>query len=180
LRFEGPFAERNKPVRRLIIKFTGSSRNKNTRRGGKRQKIAFKITIPLPISIDGTQPSGFLAHLQSHQCPTSGLDPEIILSAVGRKWPTVFIDIKLDALKRVHSFAAASSSMEPLVQYFDKFTKAQANLFAQLANDNSQIWGSFACAESHLPNFLRINEAHVDSNLYADLLGKVKRVNKRN
>ena len=144
------------------------------------QEIGFivrrkKNVLTVPISLDGTKPYGFIAHLQSHKIPTSGLDPETVLDAVGRKWPSVVIEGKMKPMEPIYSFRSAESVVAPLVPYFDKFTAAQANEFARLANGNGQIWDAHLCRSDYLPKFLKINKSKIGTALYSELYGKVHR-----
>ncbi len=144
------------------------------------QEIGFiarrkKNVLTVPISLDGTKPFGFIAQLQSHKMPSTGLDPETVLDAVGRKWPSVVIEGKMKVLDPIHSFRSAESAVAPLVPYFEKFTAAQANEFARIANGNGQIWDANRCRVDYLPKFLKINKSRIRASLYRELYGKVHR-----
>ncbi len=143
------------------------------------QEVGFivrrRTALIVPISLDGTKPYGFFSHVQSHKMPASGLDPETVLHAIGGKWPSVVIAGLLKPVAKVYSFRAAEEVVKPLVSYFPRFTAKQANVFAQLAAENGQIWGAHLCRDEYLPAFLRLNKERLKPSLYRALKQKVGR-----
>jgi TIR domain-containing protein len=123
-----------------------------------------KVLI-IPLSIDGTVPYGFISHLQCHRIPSTGVDPQIFLDAVGRKWPTVVIEVLLKPVAKAGSFRHAEELIKPLVPYFERFSKDQATRFAHMAVDNGQIWDAYLCREKYLPQFLKLNKKKIPPSL---------------
>lgn len=123
----------------------------------------------IPLSIDGTVPYGFISHFQCHQVPPTGIDPQPVLDAVGRKWPSIVADVLLKRVEGANSFRAAEKLIEPLVPYFERLDKGQASRLAQMAIDNGQIWAAQLCREKYLPLFLRLNRKKILPSQYQAL-----------
>lgn len=115
----------------------------------------------IPLSIDGTVPYGFISRFQCHQVPPTGIDPQTILGAVGKKWPSIVIEALLKPIKGASSFRGAEKLIEPLVPYFKQLTKEQASRLTQIAIDNPQIWGADLCHNKYLPQFLQLNKKKI-------------------
>ena len=92
----------------------------------------------IPLSIDRTVPYGFISHVQCHHIPHAGIDPQTILDAVGRKWPSLVIEVLLKRVEGANGFRAAEKLIEPLVPYFKRLAKEQASRLAQMAIDNGR------------------------------------------
>jgi hypothetical protein len=123
----------------------------------------------IPLSIDRTEPYGFISHIQCHHVPGSGIDPHPIMDAVGRKWPSVVIEALLKRVAGAASFRAAEALVAPLVPYFEQMTKEQASTFAQMAIDNAQIWDAQLCRQNYLPLFLERNRTNIPESQYEAL-----------
>lgn len=128
----------------------------------------------LPLSIDGTIPYGFISHLQHHRIPSPGIDPKTILAAIGRKWPSVVIEVLLKPVKNAGSFREAERVIEPLVPYLKRFSRDQATRFATMAAENGQIWLAHLCFANYLPEFLKFNKTKIPLPLYKRLKYQVE------
>src|SRR5258708_3343275 len=127
-----------------------------------------KVLI-IPLSIDRTMPYGFISHLQCHRIPSTGVDSQIFLDAVGRKWPSVIIELLLRPVAHAGSFRHAEKLIKPLVPYFERFSKDQATRFTRMAVDNGQIWGAYLCREKYLPQFLKLNKKKIPQSQFKAL-----------
>jgi hypothetical protein len=123
----------------------------------------------IPLSIDGTVPYGFISHLQCHQVSPDGIDPQPILGAIGRKWPSIVIEVLLKSVEGASSFRRAEELIEPLVPYFERLAKQQASRLAHMAIDNGQIWAAHLCREKYLPLFLKLNRTKISPSQYRAL-----------
>lgn len=123
----------------------------------------------IPLSVDETLPYGFISNIQCHRMPSAGIDAQTILTALGRKWPSVAIDGLLKRVQLANSFRGAEKLMEPLVPYFEKLSKDQATRLASMAVENSQIWDAALCRDDYLPKFLKLNRAKIPTSLYRPL-----------
>jgi hypothetical protein len=120
----------------------------------------------IPLSIDATVPYGFISHLQSHRINPNGVDSQIILDAVGRRWPTMVVDVLLTPVAHASSFRDAEKLVKPLVPYFERFSKDQATRFAHMAADNAQIWDAYLCRVKYIPQFLKANRTKIPPSLH--------------
>jgi len=125
--------------------------------------------LVIPLSIDGVMPYGFISHIQGHSLTGDDVDKEVILNAIGKKWPTKIIDLLMPTMERVFSFREAESVMNPFRPYFAYFSPEQANRFARLSVANGQIWSAHLCRREYMPEFLAHNEDKIESNTLAAL-----------
>jgi len=126
--------------------------------------------LVIPLSLDGTLPYGFISHLQCHRIPPSGIDPQTILTAVAKKWPSIVIEALLDNVdKNANSFRHAEAVVAPFVPYFKKLSRNQAIRFAQMAVNNNQIWRAGLCCSEYLPQFLKLNKTKIPQSLHRRL-----------
>jgi len=124
----------------------------------------------IPLSIDKTNPYGFISHIQRHHIPPTGIGPQTIVDAIGAKWPAVAIDKLLDAVgERAHSYRGAEALVKPLVRYYEKFSRDHAARFARMAVNNDQIWAAQLCRDEYLPKFLKLNKAKIPPSTYRAL-----------
>lgn len=128
----------------------------------------------IPLSIDRTVPYGFISHVQCHHVPPAGIDPQPILDAVGRKWPSFVIEVLLKKVEGASTFRRAEELIEPLVPHFGQLTKQQASRLAQMAIDNGQIWGAKLCHEKYLPLFLKLNRKKISPSQYQALMYQIE------
>jgi hypothetical protein len=131
----------------------------------------------IPLSIDGTVPFGFISHIQCHRIHSTGVDPQIILDAVGREWPTVIVEVLLRPVAGASSFRHAEKLVKPLVPYFGRFSKIQATRFAHMAVENGQIWDAYLCREKYLPQFLKFAKTKIPPSLLKALKYQIKNQN---
>jgi len=125
--------------------------------------------LVIPLSIDGTNPFGFISHIQGHRVRDDSVGKDILFTAVGKKWPAVIVELLLQPMERVYSFRQAEAIVEPLVPHFKHFSQEQANRFADLAVKNGQIWNASLCQKEYLPEFLRLNKDKIKRALYRSL-----------
>jgi hypothetical protein len=125
--------------------------------------------LVIPLSLDGTNPYGFISHIQGHHVRDGKIDRNILFVAVGKKWPGVIIEALLRPMERVHSYRQAEDTVAPLVSYFRHFTEEQANKFAELSVKNGQIWSASLCVTKYLPEFLKTNKSRIKQPLYRAL-----------
>jgi hypothetical protein len=128
----------------------------------------------IPLSIDGTVPYGFISHIQCHQVSPAGIDPQPILGAIGRKWPSIVIEVLLKSVEGANTFRRADELIEPLTPYFQRFSKEQASRFAHMAIENNQIWPARLCREKYLPQFLKRNRTKISPSQYRALKYQIK------
>ena len=128
----------------------------------------------IPLSIDGLMPYGFISHIQGHRIRGDDTDKEVIMSAIGSKWPNEIIDILMPTMERVYSFRQAEAVMEPFRPYFQDFSPEQANRFAELSVGNGQIWAAHMCRDEYMPEFLAWNEGKLTPDMLLELRSKIE------
>ena len=124
------------------------------------QEVGFIISRPdvliIPLSLDGTVASGFIARLQSRKV----IDADILSrleSILYRKRTLQMIPNWIRRVGLAGSFRGAESILEPMAPYFDRFSVPQAESFFQAALSNNQVWWATRARSEFLPAFARIH-----------------------
>jgi hypothetical protein len=136
--------------------------------------VVRRRVLIVPLSLDGTNPYGFISHIQGEKLRAMPLEKDLILHAIAEKWPELVIERLLDALTGAYNFRNAEKPMEPLVPYFKRFTMSQARRFAQVATTNHEIWNARECRESYIPSFLKNNKNHIEKTAYRALKSQIQ------
>ncbi len=114
-------------------------------------------TVIIPLSIDDTVSYGFIEYLQSRRIDIAQITAFIFVTILIDRYSNEVISFMIREQNEAVSFRNAESIMEKIVPYFDRFNKRQANKYAQVCIDNSQICPAHLCAQNYIPEFLKIN-----------------------
>lgn len=107
----------------------------------------------IPVSIDQTVPFGFLGQWQGHLL-RQPIDPIVFRDVLLDQFPRAVIGAMIERVGSAWSYRNAEALFEPLVPLFNQFTKEEAQLLADKAAENNQIWNASLCRASYLPAFL--------------------------
>src|SRR5882762_7882599 len=90
------------------------------------QELGFIVSRPevliVPLSIDHTNPYGFISHVQGKHVANEDAIPAIIEDLLYRKRPRDMIPIQIARVRAASSFRDAEAAVRPLVPYFKIFT----------------------------------------------------------
>ena len=129
------------------------------------QEVGFIIARPevviAPLSIDGTIPFGFMSHVQSRHIPAVGITSDLLVEPLARRMPRQILPGMISIAGSATSFRSAEAAMQPLVQYFEIFTPAEAQALAEASVKNGQIWSAALCSREYLPELIRIQGANL-------------------
>ncbi|MGO9018097.1 MAG: toll/interleukin-1 receptor domain-containing protein [Syntrophobacteraceae bacterium] len=116
----------------------------------------------IPLSVDGTNPFGFIAHIQSKRLPADGLYANLLIEPITSRFPHEIIPVLIERMASARSFRGAEASMSVLLPHFDKFTDGEINSFASASIKNAQIWSAADCCMKYLPVFLDKHWSRID------------------
>jgi len=129
------------------------------------QEVGFIVSRPevvvAPLSIDGTSPSGFVAHLQAGRVSKDGVTRELLVEPIARRFPRKIFPGLIRIAGEAGSFRSAESRMRPLVPLFPLFTKEEAQALAEAVVTNGQIWSAGQCRAEYLPEFIRVQRHNI-------------------
>jgi len=142
------------------------------------QEVGFIVSRPevviAPISLDGTTPFGFIAHVQSRKIRKGGITHDLLVEPLIRRMPRKVLRGLIEIASKAGSFRSAEASMAPLVPYFPIFTTAEAQALADASVKNSQIWSAVLCRTKYLPEFLRYQANKIEPKTLRALKYQIK------
>jgi hypothetical protein len=130
-----------------------------------------EITVA-PLSLDGTVPPGFMAHIQAGKIDKA-IDHSVLFSIIAKHDVGVAIDLLVKRLSDSNSYAEAERRFEMLSPYLPDASKDQIIDILKAAASNSQISECWACQPS-LRNMLKSHGKFLsqkDRNHLAESLG---------
>ena len=142
------------------------------------QELGFIVSRPdvviVPLSIDHTNPYGFISHLQGQHVSDESPIPGIIEDLLYRKRPRDMIPIQIERVRCAGSFRDAEAAVRPLVPHFKIFTEQEAADFASAAVGNYEVWDAGLCRSEYLPKFVATNAKRIPDALKKELKEKVE------
>lgn len=133
--------------------------------GWAQQEVGFIVSRPevatVPLSIDGTIPTGFLTHVQSGRISSAGITRELLVEPLARRLPRQVLPGLIQITGESESFRDAEANMRPLVPLFPQFAPDEAQALAEAAIGNRQIWSATLCREEYIPELIRTQSANI-------------------
>ena len=137
------------------------------------QEVGVIVSRPdvliVPLSLDGTNPYGFISHLQGIRVRDQVHLAVILEEVLFRRRPRLMIPKQIEKMRAAGSFRGAEAVVKPLVPHFAQFSDDEVNAFASAAADNSEVWDASLCRSNYIPHFVRINGARITPTQAADL-----------
>jgi len=142
------------------------------------QELGYIATIKevliIPLTIDNTNPYGFISHLQGEQLNSEDEVKTVLLDVLLRERPRIAIPNTIKKIVDVGAWRAAESLLQPLVPHFGSFTPSEAADLARAALNNSQVWDAALCRTKFLPEFLRQLGSKLPKELCEGLAAKIQ------
>ena len=127
------------------------------------QEAGFIISRPeaviAPLSIDGTNPFGFLSQFQSGLIRDGRITRELLVVPLAKRFPRTILPGLIRIAGQAGSFRDAEQKMGALVPYFSDLTAEEAQNLAVASVRNSQIWSALHCRREYLPEFISVHGA---------------------
>ncbi len=129
------------------------------------QEVGFAVSRPevviAPLSVDGTTPCGFIAHLQSGRIGSDGVTRQLLIEPIAKRFPRMIFPGLIRTATEAGSFRDAEAKMRPLMPLFALFSKEEAQALAEGAVANGQIWSAGRCRAEYLPEFIRAQRHNI-------------------
>ena len=142
------------------------------------QELGFIVSRPevaiVPLSIDRTNPYGFISHVQGKYVSNEEAIPAIIEDLLYRKRPRDMIPIQIGRVRSAGSFRGAEAAVRPLVPHFKIFTDQEVADFAAAVVGNYEVWDAGLCRVEYLPKFVAANGSRIPEALRKELKEKVE------
>ena len=119
--------------------------------------IASRTDVAIaPLSIDGTIPFGFLAHVQSSPIRDNVITRELLVEPLVKQFPRKILPGLIRIAGKAGGFRSAERKMLALTKHFSLFTAEEAQALAEASVRNGQIWSASLCREKYLPEFILV------------------------
>ncbi len=136
---------------------------------------AFRGLCIIPLSIDGSIPQGFIAHIQSTKVDADNIEVESLFPALAKKDVGFVIDTAIDIIKRSSSFRGAEANFSTILPYINKATDEQLVRLLKVSAENGQILHASLCAANYLPPLLKTHGHLLDPDTRANMEGVLAR-----
>jgi hypothetical protein len=124
----------------------------------------------LPLSLDGTIPSGFLAHIQSTKVDPRNITAQDILPGLAKRNLAFVLDTLTKELAKAGSFRTAEWDFEQLLPYLGRAKDAQTLRILEISADNGQVCHASLCAKRYLPPLMKSHGRLLDDKRRAKLI----------
>ncbi len=110
--------------------------------------------IILPLSLDGTVPTGFIGNIQSAKVdPAKILLSDIIPGFLKRDF-LIGIELAMPQLGRSNNYRGAEENFQLILPHVPRMTDNQITTLLEMAAENGQVYGASRCARDHIPPLL--------------------------
>ena len=137
------------------------------------QEVGFIVSRPevliVPLSLDGTNPYGFISHLHGIRVLDHFHLAAILEDVLFRRRPRRMIHKQIEKVREAGSFRGAEAAVKPLVAHFAQFSDDEVNAFASAAAGNSEVWDANLCRADYIPHFVRVNGPRIAAAQAAEL-----------
>ena len=117
--------------------------------------------VIVPLSLDGTTPSGFLSQFQSSPIRGKRIARELLAKPLAKRFPRTILPGLIQIAGKADSFRYAERTMAVLEPYFPLFTADEAQALAEASVRNNQIWPASLCRDRYLPEFIRVQRSNL-------------------
>jgi TIR domain len=123
---------------------------------------AFRGLCIIPLSLDGSIPQGFIAHIQSTKVDPDNIQMASLFPGLAKKDVGFVIDALIDIIKESGSFRGAEANFESITPYLDKATDEQLLKLLKVLAANGQVLHASLCAKKYLPPLLTTHGHRLD------------------
>jgi hypothetical protein len=115
---------------------------------------AYRGIAIVPLSIDGSIPEGFIAHVQSSRIDPKELNAAPLITAIARRDKPFAIEGIINIISSSGNFRRAEANFELIVPYLKDASKEQMVRLLEVSLENNQICHAGLCATKYLPPLL--------------------------
>ena len=119
---------------------------------------AFRPGLPIiPLSLDGTIPQGFIAHLQSVKIDQDSISIDDLLPAFMTHSFSKGIAILIDRIAGSRNYRGAEANFQKILPFISKMTGEQVKSLLDKVADNDQVYDAALCARDYIPPLLKLH-----------------------
>jgi hypothetical protein len=116
---------------------------------------AFKIMTMIPLSIDGTIPHGFLAHIQSTKINPDNPTYLDLLPGLAKRDISFLISAIITIVAGSRSWRGAESNFQLILPYLMEASRQQVVELLTVSNHNKEVCNAGLCAQKYLPPLVK-------------------------
>ena len=134
------------------------------------------ITI-IPLSIDGSIPEGFMAHIQSTRIDPKEINATPLVTALARRDKAFAIDGIINIISLSGSFRGAEANFKLILPYLNDASKEHKVRLLEVSLRNNQVCHAGLCATKYLPPLLASHGQFLsaaDREELTEILGRYK------
>jgi hypothetical protein len=139
---------------------------------------AYRGIAVVPLSIDGSIPEGFIAHIQSTKIDPKAVKLSDLLPGLVKHSPKLVIDELIKIISGSWDFRGAERNFELLLPYLSKATRKQIVELLNASTKNKQICHASLCATKYLPPLYQSHGKLMQDELRAELADVLKQYEK--
>lgn len=109
----------------------------------------------VPLSLDGTKPTGFLGAYQAVQVDRDDISLRDILPAFFKHDFDVAVELVIDLIGESGGFRAAEENFQLILPHISQMSGPQVKRLLNRAADNGQVHHASLCAREYLPPLLK-------------------------
>jgi len=109
----------------------------------------------LPLSLDGSIPQGFIAHIQSTRIDGDNIQLASLCPGLAKKDIGFVINMLSNIIGQSGSFRVAEYNFESILPYLNKATPKQIVNLLNIAAKNGQVLHASLCASKYLPPLVK-------------------------
>ena len=128
----------------------------------------------IPLSIDGTMPFGFIAHVQGKLVSAEGVSESLIIAPLIRKYPHTIIPGMIQKVSRATSYRGAEAAMKPLVPLYPILNDDELDVLVKASINNDQVWSASLCNIDYLPKLIEMHKRRIDKDKLKALVYQVE------
>ncbi|HTT85126.1 MAG TPA: toll/interleukin-1 receptor domain-containing protein [Rhizomicrobium sp.] len=116
---------------------------------------AFRKMTIIPLSIDGSIPQGFIAHIQSTKIDPAAPKYTDLLPGVAKHDVSFVIDKLVAKIGKSTNYRGAEANFELILPYIGKANPKQVVELLNVSTDNGQVCHASLCATKYLPPLVK-------------------------
>jgi TIR domain-containing protein len=136
---------------------------------------AYRGIAIAPLSVDGSIPEGFIAHVQSTRIDPKALDPAPLITAIARCNKAFAIDGIINLISGSKNYRAAEKNFELILPYLKDASKEQKVRLLEVSLSNDQVCNAGLCATKYLPPLFASHGQFLNEKTRAELSGILDR-----
>jgi len=132
------------------------------------------ITI-IPLSIDGSIPEGFIAHIQSVRVDPNALTVAPLVAGIARCDKTFAIDCVISRIAGSGNYRSAEANFALVLPYLTTASDDQIKRLLEESTANGQVCNAGLCAKKYLPPLLASHGQFLDLETRTELANTLAR-----